>query len=371
MNRPRKLPQSLTFFIESRIYNIVIALLGILMVGTVGFHVTEGWSWSDAFYATVITTTTIGYGDFSPITPAGRLFAVFYVITAVGVVGYTISRLATILIERRTERQTSRDRERKMRELAQLQNHIIVCGATVLGQYVVYELLRKPDPILIVSEHEENLHKMLLAVDRFNQSSTNFNLLSEFEGIWNMDGDTRSLAELAQTLGVHYLLANPMQTGSLVLAGLGQAKALVSTLPDDRDNLFIVLTARELARHVGHNNFRITTLATEDENISKLHMAGADHVFASNSVAGLRIVMALADPLVSEYWQMITANDKVGMKTIPVETLGGAGQTVGELTAVHQFSIIAIKRGTTFDNVPALSTIVQDGDILIVLHKTK
>jgi voltage-gated potassium channel len=240
-----------------------------------------------------------------------------------------------------------------------------------LGQYVVYELLRKSAPILIVSDHEENLLKMLIAVDRFNKSSSGVNLLSEFEGVWNMDGDSRSLAELAQTLGVHYLLANPMQTGSLVLAGLPQAKAVVSTLSDDRDNLFVVLTARELARHLGHHNLRITTLATEDENVSKLHMAGADHVFASNSVAGVRIVMALADPIVSEYWQMITTNEKVGMKTVPVETIGGVGQTVGEITAVQQFTIIAIKRGTTFDNAPALSTPVQAGDILIVLHKTK
>ena len=136
-----RLQEAFKVFKESRLYNILGALLTVLLIGTVGFRFTEGWAWGDAFYATVITTTTIGYGDLTPVTPLGRLFAILYAIVAIGVVGYGISRLATVVINTRRARQESRQLEQKMRNLANLKGHVIVCGATVLAQYVLYELL--------------------------------------------------------------------------------------------------------------------------------------------------------------------------------------------------------------------------------------
>lgn len=371
MNASNRLRDALKLIQESRLYNIVGALLTVLLIGTVGFRLTEGWAWGDAFYATVITTTTIGYGDLSPITPGGRLFAIVYAIVAIGVVGYSISRLAGVVIDRQHARRDYRQKERKMRELAQLEGHVIVCGATVLAQYVIFELLAHKHKVVVVANHEEDLRTILLEVSSLQNSENEAGHFMRLENIGLHQGDERPLAQLAQALGVAYLVANPMQTGSLLSAGVDRAKALLSVLDEDRDNLLVVLTAKEIARRTANEYLLITTRATEDENVSKLKMAGATHVFAANSVAGLRMVMTIADPLVNDYWQLMTSQQSLKLHTVDVTTQGLAGQTIGEITAVFPFIVVALKRENKYEDVPAGNTAVVDGDTLIVLSKNK
>jgi len=182
------------------------ALLALMLLGTVGYMVLEHMTATNALYLTTVTISTVGYGDVVPVTTGGKLFTVFLILTGVGAALYLLSQLAELVIEGRLRELFGRNVME--REIARLENHVIVCGFGRFGRAVVEELQRSRSLLVII------------------------------------DSDTGKTDDLA-SLGVPYVVGSALSDETLDHAGVERAAAIVVATPSDSDNVFITLSARE------------------------------------------------------------------------------------------------------------------------------
>src|SRR5690349_7295219 len=131
---------------RSEVWRVLGAIAGLALTGTVGYSLIEGWSPLDALYVTIITITTVGYGDFTPQSAEGRIFAIFFTLFAISIGGYSISMLAAYAIESRAQNNLNKSRKRRMDRIKALQRHYILCGADLVGTRIAEEFyLEKVD----------------------------------------------------------------------------------------------------------------------------------------------------------------------------------------------------------------------------------
>jgi voltage-gated potassium channel len=186
---------------------IVYLLLLILIAGTIGYHFIEQWSIFDSLYMTVITLATVGYGETHPLTTQGRVFTIFLILGGMGIILYGISEITQFIVQGGIGGIL---RRRKMeRTIKKITQHYILCGAGKNGHYVLEELARTKRKVVVV---EKDPKKIPMLLDR---------------GIPTIEGDASS-------------------DDVLRAAGIDRAVGLVTTLPEDKDNLFVVITARGL-----------------------------------------------------------------------------------------------------------------------------
>jgi hypothetical protein len=133
------------------------ALVALMLVGVAGFHFLEGWPWFDGFYMVLTTITTIGYGELHPLSPVGRIFNSFIIITGVGLVLLFFGGVTQALLE--FELQSVFGRRRMDREIDRLSGHYIICGAGRVGRSVARELARKPEPFVVIDNNEAKVSR--------------------------------------------------------------------------------------------------------------------------------------------------------------------------------------------------------------------
>ena len=348
----------------------ILPLVLLVLAGTAVYAWLEGWSLIDALYATVITVTTIGYGDLAPLTSAGRLFSVFFTIAAVGFAGYAISTLAVIVIEYQMNRKQRTIEERRMKRIADLKAHFIVCGGTVFGHRVANEFYKRKASFILVEPDEEKLKTALLwinseyirkMIEQFEYRTDEFLLGEEEE---------KSAAELADEMGVLYLLEDPTSEQSLLRAGLSRAQGLVTAMDDDRDNVSIILSARDMAPKLGNSALRVVSRAADEANIRRIYLAGADKVTMPNFVGGFQLAMHMLSPVVGEFWEhMLLPNEE--LKRFADFSIAEHPQFIGLTPAAlkekHNQLVIAIKRNGDFHYAPDMDEKLEEQDVLIVL----
>lgn len=350
-----------------------LAIFLILIIGTAGYIWLEGWSLLDAFYATVITITTVGYGDFSPESENGRLFAIIFTLVAIGVAGYAISTLAAVVIENEKTRKARSMRKRRMDKIASLQGHTILCGGSILAHRTANELYRRDLPFIFIEEDEETLKWALLWMhpgyiekrERYRKQLSDAAYLEEEE---------KSAAELADELGVLYLQANPTDEQQLHRAGIEKAVGIVAAMEDDRDNMAIVLSARDMAKRFGNDSLRIVARVNDEWNTRRLYLAGADKVISPNISGGIQIANAVLHPVVGEFWDHMLHRGKAVMRFVDValhEHPEWVGRTVAEQKREQSQLVVAIKRDGKFIYAPDNHESFAEDDILIVLGTVK
>jgi len=306
-----------------------MALAALTVAGTVGFHVIEGWSWFDSFYMVVITLSTIGYQEVHPLSHAGRVFNTVLIITGVAMVFLMVGALTQALLE--FELVKVFGRRRMEREVANLKNHYIICGAGRVGHSVARELGRKPCPFLIV------------------------------------ESDEKSAAELDPKWLV--LVGDAASEKTLREAGVDRAIGLVAATTTDATNIYIVLTARSL-----NPRLKIIARASEEPAEKHLKTAGADVVISPYAAAGHRIAQSFLRPNVLDFLDIAT--DRSGTLEMIIEEIrvsegsSLAETTVGASGIHHQFGImiLAIRRqdgGTRFN--PKAQEPIRAGDYLIAM----
>ena len=367
----RRLRELSIRFTRSDVLPIIWLTALLIAIGMIAYANIEGWSWLDAAYFTIITITTVGYGDLSPQSPAGRLFAIFFTVFAIGIGGYAISSLAAYTIEGRAHKHAAKLRKRRMKRIEKLKEHYILCGADLLGTRVAEEFYLSDAPFVIIDPDEKKLKSTLLHshpeyIKRKFAGFSNFDVddLSEFED--------RTVAELSEMLEVAYLQEDPTDDAVLVRAGIDRAKGIVAAMPDDRDNLSIVVGARALGRRGGNDKLRIMARGDEERNVRKMYLSGADSVRMPSMASGLEMAMHIMHPELGNWWHGLMRPDRDGgSSAIRQISLGDMPAWVGKtITAIHQSEnllVLAVKRNDKFVSPPPHDTILEESDIAILI----
>jgi len=304
-----------------------LALAGVMLVGTVGFHFIEGWSWFDGFYMVVTTLTTIGYQEVHPLSHSGRIFNVFVIAAGVSLVFLAIGALTQALLE--FELQSFFGRRRMERDISRLSDHYIICGAGRVGRSAARELARKPVPLLVIEQNDAKA--------------------ARYGGEWLT------------------LVGDATQEQTLRDAHIDRAQGLVAATTTDATNLYIVLTARGL-----NPKLKIIARASEEDAEKHLITAGADSVVSPYSFAGARIAQSFLRPHVVSFLDTATTHLGIDLEIGEIrvgQDSSFAGKTI-ETSRIRQdrgVIILAIKRPQGMHFNPSPEDRIEPGDFLIAM----
>ena len=321
-------PGSRSLLGRFRIRDAVIAVVIAITMGTLGFHLIEGWSILDSLYVTAQTVTTVGFGDVTPKSSHGRIFATAFMLVGVGVVLYALTTTVQSIVQ--SELVAAFGQRRRSRKMSKLRNHFIICGAGRVGSHLVRDL-QQTGEIFIVIER-----------------------------------DPQRVAELTDQ-GVVVLVRDATLEESLREAGVEYARGLAACLPDDADNVYVVLTARDL-----NAKLHIVARAAEEQAEVKLVRAGANRVVAPTIIGGHRMATALIKPAVADFIDSITASQlELAFEQVevdPASTLAGRKLRDTNIRSELDIVIVSIRRadGQMLFN-PSGETAIEGGDMLIAI----
>jgi|SRR2546423_5327833 len=314
-----------------RIRYAVIALAVAIAFGTAGFHLIEGWSLIDSLYMTVETVTTVGYGDVPPRSVGGRIFAIIFMFVGVGTVAYVLSSTVQRIVQ--SELIATFGARRRYREMSKLRNHYIICGAGRVGSHIIRDLERASAHFIVIEK------------------------------------DAERVAHLADRR-VHVLVGDATLEETLREAGVERARGLAACLPDDADNVYVVLTARDL-----NPNLHIVARAAEEQAEAKLIRAGANRVVAPIIMGGRRMAVAMMKPAVDDFMDSITADNlDLNFEQVEVEAsshLVGRPLRATPIRSELDVVIVSIRlrNGLRLFN-PNAETVIEEGDLLIAIGRT-
>jgi len=225
-----------------------LLLVGMLSVGTVGYMALEGWSFLDALFMTIITLSTIGYGETNPLSPVGRVFTIDLILFGVGTAAYLLAGGTSFFVAGGVE--AFRRRQRMHDQLRRITDHTIVCGFGRLGSAIVSELQQRGAKVVMVERNAEAMERL-------------------------------------SALRVPYLIGDASQDEVLIAAGIMRARTLVAAVNDDAHNVFLTLSARVLTRDT-NPTLHIHGKADDPASLQELKRAGADHPQSVSAVGQAR-----------------------------------------------------------------------------------
>lgn len=247
----------------------------ILFVGVAGYSLLENMSFLDALYMTVITVATVGYREVTELSGAGKIFTIFLIITSFGIFAYAISSITQFIVEGEFN-QFFKNRK-KVDQIAKLHNHVIICGFGRNGRQAAQVL--------------KNHHQRFVVIEKDNNITDNI---------------THKYRHLV-------LNGDASNDETLLKAGIQRARAIITTLPNDADNLFIVLSARHL-----NPNIYIISRASEENSDTKLKIAGANKVIMPDKVGGAHMGTLVLKPDTVELIEMISSQ---GLNDVSLEEI--------------------------------------------------
>jgi voltage-gated potassium channel len=306
----------------------ITGLLGaILLFGVIGYHLIEGWSFFDSLYMTVITLATVGYGETHPLSTTGRAFTMFLILGGMGVILYGVTRITSFVVE--GEMSGILRRRRMNRTISHLSDHYIICGWGNTGYYAAEELHRTHRACVIV------------------------------------ENDPARIKELMEK-EMMYVEGDATDDKTLIAAGIHRAAGLISTLEKDRDNMFVVITARGL-----NPTFRIVSKIDDVASRDKFIRGGANIVISSDFIGGLRMVSELVRPGATSFLDTML-RDSSALRVEDVQVGLQSKYAKKPLSNCDAFSksgvlLVSMKQGDSFHFNPPPETILQGGDTLVVI----
>ncbi|MFT6797129.1 MAG: voltage-gated potassium channel [Maribacter sp.] len=250
-------------FFRSKIYLALVLIVVVLLFGMLGYRYITDYSWIDALYMTIITVTTVGFSEVRPMGPEGKIFTILLIVTSVFIVGFAISVVTEYILGRNSLQILKKKRVKKT--IDSLSNHVVVCGFGRNGMQASERLKAYNKPFVIIERKKE-------IIDRHDDT------------VLFVEGD-----------------ANDDEV--LLTAGIERAQFLITALPDDATNLFVVLSARQL-----NKNLFIISRASLVNSQKKLLLAGANKVIMPDKIGGDHMASLVVMP------DLITFMDKLSME---------------------------------------------------------
>ncbi len=315
--------------LKTRLLLTLLLIVAVCAIGAIGFHIIEGWPWFDGLYMTIITMTTVGYGETHALSHEGRIFNIFLILSAVTAGGLLLATATQALLE--FELGSYMGRRRLEKEIEKLQDHYIICGAGRVGRTVAREFRAHQIPCLIIEVDAQ-------------------------------------CAEWAVKEGIPVLIGSGTTEDCLIQARIAHAKGLVAAVTTDADNLYIVLTASGL-----RPGMPIIARASEEEAIPKLKRAGATQVLSPYQFIGHRIVQLVLRPHVLDFIDSAFGSQRMDIQIEEIlipdnSTLAGKTLEGAQLRKRTGVMVVALKKidGTmTFS--PAPEEVLCAGDHLIAI----
>lgn len=321
----------------SRRFLAIAGLLGgTIAFGAAGFHVVEGWPWFDSFYMSLITVTSVGYGEVFPLSFPGRVFASILIVVGVTAVFVSIALMGEILV--RLELAGYFGRRRRDRMLSDISGHYIVCGAGRVGRSVVRELLRGNATVVLIDDKAER-------------------------AAWGTEQ------------GVITLVADATKDETLQQARIENAKGLVAAISSDAENVYVALSAKVL-----NPGLIIAARASDDQAEEKLRRAGATTVFTPYSFIGHRLAQSMLRPHVTSFLDVASAFrqsdldlEMEQLHITPSSFLASGSLEQSGVGRKYGVIVLAVQRENgvmEFNPSPDLQ--LQSGDVLITMgERTK
>jgi voltage-gated potassium channel len=311
-----------------KLYFAIILILATLVFGIAGFMIIEGYNFGEAFYSSIIVLSTVGLGMVHQLSENGRWFVSLLIVISIGVFAFAVSTITTYVMEGELQRYLKYRKVRKA--IDQLENHVIVCGYGRNGKQACEQLRSHHQDYVAIESSERILAEM------------------RDDGTLFIDGDAT-------------------RDEVLIEAGIEKASALITTLPNDAANVFVVLTAREL-----NKKMKIISRASEDTSEGKLKRAGANNVIMPDKIGGTHMASLVTRPDVLEFLDYITGRINIRLEEILYNNLSDRlkGKSIRELEIRNKTgaNIIGFKTGDgSYTINPDPDTIMQPDAKLFVL----
>ncbi|OGS43073.1 MAG: hypothetical protein A2539_09290 [Elusimicrobia bacterium RIFOXYD2_FULL_34_15] len=308
-----------------KLFRTILILILILLFGTFGYIIIEKWNFFDALYMTVITLATVGYGETHPLSFAGRIFTIILILSGISILLFTVSSITSFFIE--GELSQIFRRKKMLKRIAQLKNHYIVCGIGKIGSHVVSELSKTKREFVIIEKNKELLENLsnYLCI---NGDATDENVLKE--------------------------------------AGIENAAGLFATLSTDEENIFLIITAREI-----NSNIKIVAKSVLDTSAKKLISAGATSVVQPNLIGGLRMASEMVRPAAVSFLDMMLKEGKGDLRVEEVEVINNAKQLSVIQSHKSGALILALFSKGNYTFNPSHNTVVNVGDKIIVMGNSE
>ena len=304
----------------------IAVVVGILVVGTLGYVLMLGWSLEDGLYMTAITLTTVGYKEVQELDTLGRIWTMLLALAGVGIIFGTVGFVAETFV---AEALSGRRQRRRMAEtVAALNGHFILCGYGRVGGTAARELENAGVKVVVIDIHPESIEDAA------------------------RDGH----------LVVH---GDATHDDVLVSAGVSRARGLITTVDSDAQNVYVTLSARAL-----NPKLFIVARANDQGSEAKLRQAGADRVVSPYTRAGRQVAELATRPRVADFIDFALSHGQLGFSIEEIEVAAGgpiAGKTVAELTArgIHVMAIVSHGPRQFETNAP-MDRVLDVGDQLIV-----
>ncbi|MCC7572872.1 MAG: potassium channel protein [Candidatus Methanofastidiosum sp.] len=305
---------------------VLIGPIFLIVLGTIGFHYIEGLSFLDSLYLTSSTISTVGYGDLHPNSSLSKIFSLFIMFGGIGIVLYTLTFIVNFIVEGELKNIYG---WRKMESsLKKMKNHYIICGYGNVGERIAKRLKEsKKFDIVVIEKNKDSCDKIKLAnIPYIEGDATDEKILNE--------------------------------------AGITKAKGLVTTVLDDAENVYIVITARSL-----NPNLHIVARGSSDKVREKLYQIGANRVIMPDDIGARIMAESLTRPFIIDFMDSVTEEGDITTEFISVKIEKDSkvkGLTIKETKLGETFGayILYVKRGDKYLNSPRADTKIEEGDIL-------
>lgn len=264
----------ITRLFRSKIYTAIILLVLLLTIGVVGFKILSGYTWINALYMTVITITTVGFGEVRPLDEPSKIFTIFLILTSVVVVGFALKVITEYILSQNNLNDLKQKKMQK--KIDSLSSHIIICGYGRNGKQAATKLIAYKKPFVVIERKKE-------VIDKYQSEMVSF---------------------------IH---GNANEDEILLQAGIERASTLISALPEDADNLFVVLSARQI-----NSNMTIISRASQETSYKKLKLAGANNVILPDKIGGDHMASLVVVPDLIEFIDNLSI---VGKSNINIEEI--------------------------------------------------